>query len=87
MDYAALSNNRCISDQLGALGRKRIHAHVTGDRTQSRTCATRTAGVFPNASIVLEDVDTHTQVDFMLQRESADKMQIIARKRWHGARN
>ena len=24
MDYAALSNNRCVSDQLGTFGRRRI---------------------------------------------------------------
>ena len=28
MDYAALSNNRRISDQLGTFGRRRIHVHV-----------------------------------------------------------
>ena len=34
VDYAALSTNRRASDQLGALGRKRIRGHVTGDWTQ-----------------------------------------------------
>ena len=28
MDNAALSNNRCVSDQLGTVGRQRIHVHV-----------------------------------------------------------
>ena len=32
--YAAHSNNLRVSDQLGALGRNRIHVHVTGDWTQ-----------------------------------------------------
>ena len=31
VDYAALSNNRRVADQLGALGRKRIDFHVTED--------------------------------------------------------
>ncbi len=34
VDYAALSNNRCVSDQLGTFGRRRIHANVTDDKTQ-----------------------------------------------------
>ena len=34
VDYAALSNNRCVSDQLGTFGRRCIHVHVTGDKTQ-----------------------------------------------------
>ena len=34
VDYAALSNNRSGSDQLGTFGRQRIHVHVTGDKTQ-----------------------------------------------------
>ena len=34
VDYAALSNNRRVSDQLGTFGRRRIHVHVTGDKTQ-----------------------------------------------------
>ena len=34
VDYAALSNNRCVSDQLGTFGRRRIHVHVNGDKTQ-----------------------------------------------------
>ena len=60
MDYAALSNNRCVSDQLGTFWTP----------VYSRPCYRRqNAGVeqallekltlFPNASIVLEDVDTH----------------------------
>ena len=74
------------TDQLGALGRKRIHFH--GNRRPN-------AGVehalleqlmfLSNARIVLEDVDT--QVDFTSPRKSADKMQTIARKRWYGAKN
>ena len=34
VDYAALSNNLRVSDQLGALGRQRFHVHVTGDWMQ-----------------------------------------------------
>ena len=34
VDYAAVSNNRCVSDQLGRFGRQRIHVRVTGDKTQ-----------------------------------------------------
>ena len=60
MDYAALSNNRCVSDQLGTFGRRRIHAHVTGDKTQRVEHALlEQLTLFPNASIVLEDLDTH----------------------------
>ena len=44
--------------------------------------------LFPNASIVLEDVDSarHTQVELSSPHKSADKTQTIARKRWHGVR-
>ena len=46
VDYAANSNNLRVPDQLGALGRQRIHVHVTGDWTQARrTCATRATDV------------------------------------------
>ena len=58
MDYAALSNNRRVSDQLGALGRWRIHVHVTGDKTLEHALLEQLT-LFPNASIVIEDVDTH----------------------------
>ena len=34
VDYAAHSKNIRVSEQLGALGRQRIHIHVTGDWTQ-----------------------------------------------------
>ena len=34
VDYAALSN-KLGADQLGAIGRQRIHVHVTCDKTQS----------------------------------------------------
>ena len=34
VDYAAHSTNLRVSYQLGALGRQRIHVHVTGDWTQ-----------------------------------------------------
>ena len=37
MVYAALSNKRYVSDQLGALGRKRIHVHVTDDTPERRS--------------------------------------------------
>ena len=29
--YATLSDDRCVCDQLGMLGRKRIHVHVISD--------------------------------------------------------
>ena len=34
VDYAAHSKNIRVSEHLGALGRQRIHVHVTGDETQ-----------------------------------------------------
>ena len=34
VDYAAHSKNIRVSEQLGTLGRQRIHVHVTGDKTQ-----------------------------------------------------
>ena len=34
VDYAAHSKNIRVSEQLGTLGRQRIHVHVTGDNTQ-----------------------------------------------------
>ena len=34
VDFETLSNNLRVSDQLRALGHKRIHVHVTGDKTQ-----------------------------------------------------
>ena len=60
MDYAALSNNRCVSDQLGTFGRRRIHVHVNR-RQNARVehSLLEKLTLFPNASIVLEDVDTH----------------------------
>ena len=47
---------RCVSDQLGTFGRRRIHwrqnARVEHSLLEKLT-------LFPNASIVLENVDTH----------------------------
>ena len=34
VDYATHSKNLRVSDQLEAIGRQRIHVHVTGDKTQ-----------------------------------------------------
>ena len=46
MDYAALSNNRRVSDQLGTFGRQRIHVHMLpATKRKSRTFATRETDV------------------------------------------
>ena len=55
MDYAALSNNRRVFDQLGTFARpryRRQNARVEHSLLEKLTLC-------PNASIVLEDVDTH----------------------------
>ena len=79
------SNNRCVSDQLGALGRRRIHVHV-GYRRQfagvDHALLEQLTFFFSNASIVLEDADTHRS-----NFRRRVKAQTIARKRWHGARS
>ena len=46
MDYAAHSKNIRVSEQLGTLGRQRIHVHVTGDKTQYSPVANMTHLVF-----------------------------------------
>ena len=52
--------NAAFSDQLGALGRQHIRVHVTGDKTQRVEHALlEQLTLFPNTSIVLEDVDKH----------------------------
>ena len=94
VDYAALSNNQCVSEQLVALGRKRIHFH--GNRRQNagvEHALLEQLTLFSNESIILEDVDTHRspfrrRVKAQTKRrQSADKAQTNARKRWHGAIN
>ena len=82
MDYAARSNNRCVSNQLGTFGRpaysrpryRRQNAGVEHALLEQLT-------LFSDASIVLEDVDTHRS-NFRRRINS----QTIARKRCHGAR-
>ena len=61
VDYVAHSKNIRVSDQLGALGRQRIHVHVTGDWTQSwvEHALLEQLTLFLNVSIVLEDAVTH----------------------------
>ena len=85
VDYAALSNNRCVSDQLGTFGRRRIHVHVTVTKRKSRTFATRETDVISERKHCSRR-RRHTQVELSPPRKSADKTQTIARKRWHGAR-
>ncbi len=47
VDYAALSNNRCVSDQLGTFGRQRIHVHLPATKRKSRTlCFSRNWSYF-----------------------------------------
>ena len=57
VDYAALSNNRCLSDQLRAFGLKRIHFHVNWRLNVGVEHALlEQQTLFSNASIVLASV-------------------------------
>ena len=79
--YAALSNNRRVSDQLGEYSRPcyrrqnpRVGHALLGQLTlfsESKHCSRRRR---------------YTQVESTSPRKCADKTQIIARKRCHGAR-
>ena len=79
--YAALSNNRRVSDQLGEYSRPcyrrqnpRVGHALLGQLTlfsESKHCSRRRR---------------YTEVESTSPRKCADKTQIIARKRWHGAR-
>ena len=64
VDYAALSNNRGVSDQLGAFGRKRIH--FDGNWRLN-------AGVEHVLLRATGVLCKHIQVTLVSQRESADK--------------
>ena len=57
------------SDQLGALGRQRIHVRVTGDK--SRTCATRATDVISERKHCSRR-RRHAQVEPSLPRKNAD---------------
>ena len=71
VDYAALSNNRCVSDQLGALGLKRIHFHsIQRLNAGIEHALHEQLTFFSNASIVVADVDT--QVELSSPRKIAD---------------
>ena len=86
MDYAALSNNRCVSDQLGTFGRRRIHVHMLpATKRKSRTFATRETDVISERKHCSRR-RRHTQVELSSSHKCADKTQTIARKCWHGAR-
>ena len=86
MDYAALSNNRCVSDQLGTFGRRRIiTSMLSATRLKSRTCATRETDVISECKHCSRR-RRHTQVELSSPLKCADKTQTIAGKRWHGAR-
>ena len=44
VDYAALSNNRCVPGQLGTLERKRKHFHVNWGQNAGTVPETKNAG-------------------------------------------
>ena len=76
-----LLDNRCVSDQLGALGRKHFHGIQRQDAGVEHALLEQLT-FFSNTSIVLEDVDT--QVALASLHIRSDKTQTPGR---HGARN
>ena len=78
-DYAAVSNKRCVSDQLG---RKRIHFHVNRRLNAGVELELLEQLTFFKRKHCFRRC-RHTQS----MRKNADKTETNARKRWHGARN
>ena len=90
MDYAALSNNRCVSDQLWNVWTPGVFMHVhaymlPATKRKSRTFATRETDVISERKHCSRR-RRHTQVELSSSHKCADKTQTIARKCWHGAR-